>query len=92
MFSRKNPGLDTRVSFLACLRWTREIDPLLPGWTKCERAFIFITGFFFWGGGGGERNLKKNTSLFTTVLRGGKILKMQVNLDMTHHCTTDFCI
>ena len=57
-----------RYCFLACLQWT-----------KCERAFIFITFFFFGGGGGkgggrgGGEKLNKTLLFSRPVLRGGKI-------------------
>ena len=56
----------------------RKIPGLDLRWTKCERAFIFITVFFFGGGGGGAgRGAEiKKTLIFTTVLRGGKNLNI----------------
>ena len=55
---------------MACLRWT-----------KCERAFIFITVFFLGGGGGGGvgrggggEKLKKNT-YFHDRFKGREKLK-----------------
>ena len=47
------------------------------------KSIYFHNLFFF--GGGGEREIKYNTSIFTTVLRGGKILNIYIYIYI-HDC------